>query len=110
MPRQSLLEYFHADARPAKEIAVVWRRGYRMVRWPYAELLRTAQQFALELRARGFAKGDRLLLWGENSGEWVAAFLGCMFAGAVAVPMDEAADKSFANRVAKQAGVKLAVV
>lgn len=108
--RQSLLEYFQADARPAKEIAVAWRRGYRMERWPYADLLRTAQQFALELRARGMAKGDRVLLWGENSGEWVAAFLGCMFAGAVAVPMDEAADKSFADRVARHAGVRLAVV
>jgi long-chain acyl-CoA synthetase len=110
MPRQSLLEYFQADARPAKEIAVAWRRGYRVVRWPYAELLRTAQQFAMELRAREVAKGDRVLLWGENSGEWVAAFLGCIFAGAVVVPMDEAAEKSFAARVAQQAGVRLVVV
>jgi long-chain acyl-CoA synthetase len=110
MPRQSLLEYFQADARPAKEIAVAWRHGYRMERWPYADLLRTAQQFALELRAREIAKGDRVLLWGDNSGEWMAAFLGCMLAGAVAVPMDEAADKSFASRVAQQAGVRLAVV
>ena len=109
MPRQSLLEYFQPDSRPAKEIAVAWRRGYRTIRWPYAELLCTAQQFALELRARGIARGDRVLLWGENCGEWVAAFLGCLFAGAVAVPMDEGADKSFAARVAQQAGVRLAV-
>ena len=67
-------------------------------------------QFAHELGARGIAKGDRVLLWGENSGEWVAAFLGCMFAGAVAVPMDAIADVSFAQRVVRQAGVRLAVV
>ena len=110
MPRQTLLEYFQPDSRPAGEIAVAWRRGYRMVRWPYADLLRTAQQFAYELQARGTAPGDRVLLWGENCGEWVAAFLGCVFSGAVAVPMDAIADQSFARRVAEQADVRLAVV
>jgi long-chain acyl-CoA synthetase len=110
MPRQTLVEYFQPDSRPAGEIAVTWRRGYRMVRWPYGILLRMAQQFAHELRARGIAPGDRVLLWGENCGEWVAAFLGCIFSGAVAVPMDAIADRSFARRVAAQAGVRLAVV
>lgn len=110
MARQSLLEYFQPNSRPGREMAVAWRRGYRLVRWTYAELLRTATQFAGELEAREIAKGDRVLLWGDNSGEWVAAFLGCMFCGAIAVPMDAIAEKSFALRVAQQAGVKLAVV
>ena len=110
MPRESLLEYFRADSRPSKEIAVVWRRGYRTLRWTYADLLHNSTQFAFELDLRGIAKGDRVLIWGENCGEWVAAFLGCMFRGVIAVPMDAIADKGFAARVGKQAGVKLAVV
>jgi len=110
MPRQSLLEYFQPESRPANEIAVAWRRGYRMARWTYAELLGTAHQFARELQRRGIGKGERVLLWGENSGEWMAAFLGCMFCGAVAVPMDAIAEAGFARRVAKEAGVPLAVV
>ncbi len=110
MPRQSLLEYFRPDSRPPKEIAVAWRRGYRMVRWPYAELIRVAGIFASELRTRGIGKGDRVMIWGENCGEWVAAFLGCLICGAVAVPMDEISDTGFARRVAEQAGVRLAVI
>jgi len=81
-----------------------------MVRWTYADLLRAATQFAHRLEERSVAKGERVLLWGENSGEWVAAFLGCLAHGAVAVPMDAIADANFAHRVAAQAGVKLAVV
>jgi long-chain acyl-CoA synthetase len=81
-----------------------------MERWTYANLHRTAVQFARELESRGVEKGGRVLLWGENSGEWIAAFLGCMFRGAVAVPMDAIAEKSFARRVVEQAGAKLAVV
>ncbi len=110
MPRQSLLEYFRSDSRPPREIAVAWRRGYRMVRWSYKDQFRTGVRFARELEARRVAKGDRVLLWGENSGEWTAAFLGCLFRGAVAVPMDAIAGKNFARRVVEQAGVRLAVV
>jgi long-chain acyl-CoA synthetase len=110
MPRQSLLDYFRSDSRPLGEAAVFWRRGYRTIRWTYADLLRAARQFAVELGARGIEKGDRVLLWGENSGEWVAAFLGCLFCGAVSVPMDMTADREFAGRVVRQAGVRLAVV
>ena len=110
MPRHSLLEYFRADSRPGDEIAVVWRRGYRTIRWSYGELFARAASFSIVLRSRGVGKGDRVLLWGENSGEWIAAFLGCMFRGAIAVPMDAIAEKGFAGRVAEQAGVKLAVV
>jgi len=110
MPRQSLLEYFREDSRPGSEIAVVWRRGYRVLRWSYADLRTRALGFANSLRARGIARGDRVLLWGENSGDWIAAFLGCLFAGAIAVPMDATAEKGFARRVAEQAGAKLAVV
>lgn len=110
MPHESLAEYFRSDSRPQREIAVVWRRGYRMVRWSWADVYSAAVQFAHELKARDVKNGDRVLLWGENSGEWVAAFLGCMLSGTVAVPMDAIAEKSFARRVVAQAGVKLAVV
>lgn len=110
MPRTSLLEYFHRDSRPSDEIAVVWRSGYRTIRWPYEELFRAATRFAWELNARGIQKSDRVLLWAENSGWWVAAFLGCMLAGAVCVPMDFGADAGFAERVAGLAGIRLVVL
>ncbi len=88
---------------------MVFRRGYRMVRWTYARLFQAAAGFAARLRSLGIAKGDRVLLWGENSGEWIAAFLGCLFCGAIVVPMDAIADKAFARRVAQQAGARLVV-
>src|SRR5580658_4936973 len=98
MSRQSVLEYFRPDSRPLSEIAVAWRRGYRTVRWSYADLLDGAYGFARQLQTRGIRRGDRVLIWGENSGPWIAAFLGCIFHGAVAVPMDVIAEKSFAER------------
>jgi long-chain acyl-CoA synthetase len=109
MPRQSVLEYFQRDSRPPGEAAVVFRRGYRTVRWTYGRLFVAAEGFAARLSSHGIAKGDRILLWGENSAEWIAAFLGCIFCGALVVPMDAIADKAFARRVAQQAGVRVLV-
>lgn len=99
-----LLPYLRAHAR---ERAVGQRRGYRMEWFTYGQLLELAPGFAKELHARGIAKGDRVMLWGENSAQWVAAYLGCALAGAVVVPMDDAAAPEFAARVFQQVQGKL---
>src|SRR6185437_14455440 len=64
---------------------------------------------AEQLAARGVAKSDRVLLWGPNSGAWVAAFFACAYRGVVAVPMDEAATPDFALRVMRQVQARLVV-
>ncbi|MFZ0878271.1 MAG: AMP-binding protein [Candidatus Acidiferrales bacterium] len=110
MQHDSLAGYFLADSRLGAEIAVAWRRGYRMERWSWARLCATASQFARELETRDVAQGDRVLLWGPNSGEWLAVFLGCLLRGAVVVPMDAIASPDFARRVIDEASIKFAVV
>ncbi len=85
------------------------RQGYRTVRWSYRQVADTAFQFARELDARGITKGDRVLIWGPNSAEWVAVFLGCVLRGVVVVPMDDVATPDFAWRVHQQVGAKLVV-
>ena len=93
-----------------RDIAFAQRSGYRIVRWSYRDVAGVAAQFARELEARGIEPGDRVLLWGRNSPEWVAAFFGCILRGAVAVPMDQGATSDFAGRVAQQVDAKLLVV
>jgi long-chain acyl-CoA synthetase len=110
MPRRSLIEYLAAYGRHGRSIAFGERCGYRMARWSYLEVAGVAAQFARELEARRIAPGDRVLLWGRNSAELVAAFFGCILRGAVAVPMDQGATAGFACRVAQQVDAKLLVV
>jgi long-chain acyl-CoA synthetase len=110
MQRRSLAEYFPSFAAHGEEIAIVHRHGYRIDRWSYGRVARTACQFARELEARGVARGSRVLIWGENSAEWVAAFLGCVLRGAVVVPMDRIAAPEFVRRVAQQVECKFALI
>jgi long-chain acyl-CoA synthetase len=73
----------------------------------YGQVLEMAVRFAGDLESRGIGKGERVMLWGENCAEWVAAFFGCALRGVVVVPMDDGASGEFAGRVAGQVGARL---
>ena len=107
MPRTSVTEYLSYFSRYQRDHACVFPRGYRTIRWSYGELLASAQRFATLLEDRGVGKGDRIMLWGANCGEWLAAFWGALLQGAVVVPMDRTAAPEFAARVYEQVGAKM---
>jgi long-chain acyl-CoA synthetase len=106
---RSVVEYLDHFLQRGHETAYVQRRGYRTVRWSYRQVADLAFQFARELDARAITKGERVLLWGPNSTEWVAAFLGCAIRGVVVVPMDDVATPDFALRVHQQVDARLLV-
>ncbi|HEX7288573.1 MAG TPA: AMP-binding protein [Candidatus Angelobacter sp.] len=105
----TLADYAQLHHSLGRETAFVYTRGFRTVRWSYRQVAELAFRFARELERRGVGKGDRVLLWGENCAEWVAAFFGCMLRGAVAVPMDKIASADFARRVAADVDARLIV-
>ena len=109
MERRSITAFLDDFLRNGAEPMYVQRRGYRKERFTGVQVAQIAFRFARELEARGIAKGDRVMLWGENSTEWVAAFFGCVLRGAIAVPMDNAAAPNFAARVHTQVAAKLLV-
>ena len=53
--------------------------------WSYARFAETLRRFAAGLQARGVKPGDRVLVHLDNCPESVIAWLGCAYAGAVAV-------------------------
>jgi long-chain acyl-CoA synthetase len=106
--RASLLDSLDDFERwGSRDVAYVFPRGYRHERWTYQRVAQVAYQFARELESRHIAKGDAVLLWGPNSAEWVAAFLGCALCGVIAVPIDDAATPDFARRISTQVRTKL---
>jgi long-chain acyl-CoA synthetase len=92
-----------------RQIAVVRHQGIRRRATSYGELARLSGRFAALLAKRGIRQGDRVLLWGENGAEWIAAFYGCMLRGVLAVPLDAFGNAEFAARVAADVQPKLAV-
>ena len=102
----TLLDDYRSHPR---DIAVVRHQGNRRRVTTYGELARMAGRFAAELARREIGQGDRVLLWAENSAEWIAAFHGCILRGVLAVPLDSHGSADFAARVAADVSPKLAV-
>jgi len=93
--------------RNGQQIAIVRIRGVRRHAITYGDLAVLAGRFSAELARRGILPGDRVVLWGENSAEWVGAFFGCLLRGVLAVPLDAAGSPDFAARVIADVSPKL---
>ena len=109
MPRRNLLSLVENFTRFAPDVAVVETRGYRREKLTYLELYAHARLWSRALGGRGIAPGDRVLLWGPNSAEWLACFWGILLRGGVVVPMDPTASPDFVRRAIQDASAKLIV-
>ena len=107
--RRNLASLVDDFERAGSDIAIVERRGVRHYETTYAGLAQLVRRFAAELDAREIHKGDRVLIWGENGAEWVAAFVGSVLRGVLPVPLDFASTVEFAQRVANDVTPKLIV-
>ncbi|HYB89977.1 MAG TPA: AMP-binding protein [Candidatus Binataceae bacterium] len=75
----------------------------------YRELRDKAHRAALLLARRSVKPGDRVLLIGENSPDWVLAFFAIICAGAVAVPLDHLASAEELAPICKIAAPRAAI-
>ena len=107
--RQNLATLVEDFRRHGTQTAVVVYRGNRRYATRYGELATLTGQFSAELARRGISPGERVVLWGENSAEWIAAFFGCLLRGVIAVPLDSAGSREFAARVVADVAPRLIV-
>lgn len=107
--RQHLATLVDDFRRYGSQTAVVTHRGNRRFATSWDALAELSARFAAELERREIQAGDRVLLWGDNSAEWVAGFFGCVLRGVIAVPLDVAGSPDFVLRVAREVEPKLAI-
>ena len=92
---QSLVDSLTAQGDKTALLALT-KKGTQ--RWCYRELCDRAHSFATGLKNAGFKRGDSVALFAENRPEWIAAALGVIRLGAVAVPLDvQLADHDLAH-------------
>lgn len=95
--------------RHGGDIAVVSHRGNRKLVSSYADLAALANRFAQVLIQREILSGERVIIWGQNGVEWIAAFFGCMLRGVICVPLDASGGLDFARRVIAETTPRLLV-
>ena len=78
-------------------------------RWSYADALRAAGAWGAALRDAGVARGDRVALMCGNRIEFMQAFLGCAWIGAVAVPINTASRGEQLRHMLVNSGARLLI-
>ena len=90
--------------------AAVFRGRYRSRTLTYRQLAGAALGTASRLAGLGVRPGERVLIRGADSPEWIASFLGCLRLGAVPVPLDASTGAALAERVVGWAGCAAAIL
>ncbi|HWC17991.1 MAG TPA: AMP-binding protein [Terriglobales bacterium] len=78
--------------------------------YTYAELRRIAEHLGAWLQSSGLASGSRCAILANNGPRWVAAYLGVMAAGCVAVPLDTAFNEQQVAKLLKDSSTSLLFV
>jgi long-chain acyl-CoA synthetase len=100
MSRDTLLDFFRDFAGLPDEF-LVHDDGFRTRDYSYNEVAALARAFATRVRLAGFAKDDKIILYGENRPEWIVALWGCLLEGVIAVPIDYRSSPEFVGRIDK---------
>ena len=82
--------FLQAAERWPQRVALEMQRRDGLVQVRYGELARMAAAIGSWLRQSGHGPGTRVAFLAANSPRWVAAYLGTLAAGCIAVPLDTA--------------------
>ncbi len=75
-----------------------------------AKMLQRAKHIALGLYSLGIGKGERVALLSESCAEWVLTDQGCLFAGAITVPIYPTLTPPQAQYILKDSGARVLFV
>lgn len=96
--RGTLLDFFDDVYRSPDEF-LVFDDGYRSRSYSYEQVRGAAYTFAARLRHERIVKGEKVIFWGENRPEWIAALWGCLAEGVIVVPIDYRSSADLVRRI-----------
>lgn len=76
----------------------------------YHQLQQETRKLAADLLKQGIAPGDRVAILGENSPQWVVAYLACAWIGAVAVPILPGFPETDTRHIVRHSGAETVFV
>ncbi len=103
---ETLPELLNESANAWARLPAVGLHEMKPRLWTYAELLDAANRTSSYLASHGVSRGDRVVFFGPNRPEWVAAFFGAQLLGAVVVPLDTRTQEDLLVRIEQQTSPK----
>ena len=101
--------FIECSERWPQNVAVEIQLADKTESYTYTELRGMAASFGGWLLAQGMPAGSRVAILAHNHPRWVAAYLGIIAAGGVAVPLDTAYHADQVAKLLKDSGAELLV-
>tara|TARA_Y100000310_G_C20691737_1_gene822731 strand:- start:2008 stop:4359 length:2352 start_codon:yes stop_codon:yes gene_type:complete len=101
---QSVIENYLSNNKDKKVISQ--RKGYRTFSITGRELIGKIGKTMAFLQEKGAKKGDKIIIVGMNSIEWVVVYFSCIFSGITVVPLDVNVDKKLFKKIQNEVGAK----
>ena len=96
--------FVECSQRWPDNVALEIQRHDRLESCTYVELRRMAESVGRWITENGFTRGSRLAILADNHPRWVAAYLGIIASGCVAVPLDTALHADQVAKLLKDSG------
>ena len=96
--------FVECSERWPNNVALELQRHDHIESVTYTELHRMAESVGRWITEQGFAHGSRLAILADNHPRWVAAYLGIIASGCVAVPLDTALHDDQVSKLLKNSG------
>ncbi|MDR0910716.1 MAG: AMP-binding protein [Spirochaetaceae bacterium] len=90
-PYQNFIDWLKdQDEKWGKGNAIYYRSGKQkdFTIWTHRRFVEECRRISRGILAKGFKKGDRIVLWCENRPEWMACWMGIIISGCIVVPVD----------------------
>lgn len=91
----------------SNNVAIIDKKDYRTFQYIYKDIYSLATKFAVFLRNNDVKKYDKIIIWTNNSIEYVVILLGCFISGVIVVPIDLKSNSDFVKKVNNQVNAKI---
>ncbi len=98
---QELIEHLKPN------ILFAHKKGYRTLTLRGEELAEKIAKTRTFLKKEGLTKGDKLIILGMNSLEWIVVYFACIFSGIIVVPLDLLTNKVLLKKIQSQVKAKI---
>lgn len=104
-----LVDLIRSMAKVRKRSYFAYRDDFCTTKWSYRKVFDLAVRFSSLLEECGVDKGDRVVIWGDNTLPLLVAFLGTINRGAVLVPLDGTITQNAAIRIIEKVQARIIV-
>jgi long-chain acyl-CoA synthetase len=101
-----LLDFLKWKRHPNR-VAVIEQTPFRQRKYTGKQLDRDIAGMAASFQKMGIGEGDKVILWGENSEQWLATFYACLRLKIVSVPLDPGFSPEFVEKIRRITKAKL---